>query len=147
MYKRILVPLDGSPLAEAVLPYAKELARLAGAEIVLLRVSVNPTVEFSFTDPGLASQIVQEMEESSNAYMNAMYEKLNAEGIKTCFLIREGPITDTILDIADAMQIDVIAMSTHGRSGVLRWVMGSIADRIVRHSPIPVLLIRPKNSE
>ena len=58
-------------------------------------------------------------------------------------LIREGWIADIILETADAMQVDMIAMSTHGRSGLQRWVMGSIADRVVRHSPIPVLLIRP----
>ena len=144
MYKRILVPLDGSALAEAVLPYAQELAKLSKAEIVLLRVAVNPAMEFSFSDPSIASKIVRDLEAEAKNYLDAICNRVEHEGIKTSYLIREGPIAEAILEDADAMEVDMIAMSTHGRSGLQRWVMGSIADRVVRHSTIPVLLIRPR---
>lgn len=144
MYKRILVPLDGSTLAEAVLPYVQDLAKFTKAEIVLLRVAVNPAMEYSFTDPSIASHIIRDMEAETKTYLDAVCNRVEQEGIKTSYLIREGSVAESILEVADAMEADMIAMSTHGRSGLKRWVMGSIADRVVRHSPIPVLLIRPR---
>lgn len=68
MYQKILVPLDGSPLAEAVLPHTKTLAQSKNAEIVLLRVAVDPDADFAFRDPGLAAQVVTEMESESRKY-------------------------------------------------------------------------------
>jgi nucleotide-binding universal stress UspA family protein len=144
MYKKILVPLDGSPLAEAVLPHAQSLAQSEGAEIVLLRVAVDPAAEFAFSDPSIASGFVQEMEAESKTYMQSVCSKLQSAGFQTSVLSRDGAIAETILAVASETKSDVIAMSTHGRSGVKRWLMGSIADRVVHHSTVPVLLIRPQ---
>ena len=143
MYKKILVPLDGSELAEAVLPHARALAKSEGAEIILLRVPVLPNTAFLARDPALASIILKDMEEETEDYMKAEVSKRKEEGAKVKGITREGPVTDTILEVAKEMHADVIAMSTHGYSGVQRWLMGSVADRVVHYSPIPVMLIHP----
>jgi len=144
MYKTILVPLDGSPLAEAVLPHAQALATSEDAQIILLRVSVNPAAEFAFSDPALASNLIDSLEADALNYLQPVRGRLQKAGLRTRFLIRQGPIAETILQIAAEERADVIAMSTHGRSGVSRWLLGSIANRVVNHSSIPVLLIRPQ---
>jgi nucleotide-binding universal stress UspA family protein len=144
VYKKILVCLDGSALAEAALPHAQALASDEGAEILLLRISVNPAAEFSFSDPSIANNIIQEMETETLTYMQSVRGKLQRAGFRTNFLIRQGPIAETILKVASQSQADVIVLSTHGRSGVKRWLLGSVADRVVTHSDLPVMLIRPQ---
>jgi nucleotide-binding universal stress UspA family protein len=143
MYKKILVPLDGSPLAEAVLPHAQELAKLGNGEIVILRVAAEPAAEFAFSDPALADSVVKRLEEEAKAYMETEIAKLQKEGAKVSSVIREGAIAETVLKVAEETKADVIAMSTHGHSGTGRWLMGSVADRVVSHSKVPVLLIHP----
>jgi nucleotide-binding universal stress UspA family protein len=143
MYKKILVPLDGSPLAEAVLPHAQALAKSEGAEIILLRVPVLPNTAFLARDPALASMILKDMEQETEEYMKAEVTKLKENGSKVKGITREGLVPDTILEVAEETHADVIAMSTHGYSGVQRWLMGSVADKVVHHSPIPVMLIHP----
>jgi nucleotide-binding universal stress UspA family protein len=143
MYKKILVPLDGSHTAEAVLVHAKALAYSEGAEIVLLSVAANPALEFAFEDPSLAAQIVSGQEAQVKTYMTGAESTLKAEGFKVSAIVREGSVADTILDVAAEIGADVIAMSTHGRTGPARWLIGSVADRVVRNSKIPVMLIRP----
>lgn len=142
-YKKILVCLDGSPLAEAALPHAQILASDEEAEITLLRVSTNPAAEFSFSDPALANKFIQEMESETLNYLQSIRSRLQKAGFRTSFLIRQGAIAETILQTASKIKTDVIVMSTHGRSGIQRWLLGSVADRIVTHSNIPVMLIRP----
>ncbi len=144
-YKKILVALDGSELAEAALPHAQKLASDPESEIVLLRVSVNPAAEFSFSDPQIADNIIQEMENETLAYLQSIRAKLQRAGFRTSFLICQGAIAETIMQTAVEIQADAIVMSTHGRSGVKRWLLGSVADRVVTHSDIPVMLIRPKD--
>ena len=143
-YTKVLVCLDGSALAETALPHAQTLASAEEAEIVLLRVSANPAAEFSFSDPGIAHTIVEEQEAETLAYMQSARGKLQRAGFRTSFLIRQGPIAETILHVAADCRADVIVISTHGRSGIKRWLLGSVADRVVTHSDIPVLLIRPQ---
>ena len=143
MYKKILVPLDGSPLAEAVLPHAQALAKSEGAEIVLLSVPVTPNLDYLSRTPGLATQIIEDAERETEAYLKTEVEKLTEEGTKVTSVMREGPIPEMILMVAAEVHADVIAMSTHGRSGIQRWLMGSVADRVVHHAHIPVMLIHP----
>ena len=146
MYKTILVPLDGSPLAEAVLPHAKALAQSEGAQLVLLRVAADPGAEFAFSDPAIANDLVQQMESETAKYMADLSATLAKESFNSKIIVREGPIAETILAVAEEVKADVIAMSTHGRSGMRRWLMGSIADRVINHSHVPVMLIRPSES-
>ena len=143
-YKKILVSLDGSALAEAALPHAQALASDEDAQIVLLRVAADPAAEFSFSDPSIADQLIKELEAETLRYLQSVRGKLQKAGFRTSFLIRQGHIAETILHVASEIDADVIVMSTHGRSGVKRWLLGSIADRVATHSQVPVMLIRPR---
>lgn len=144
MYRKILVPLDGSKTAEGVLPHAKALAYSEGAELLLLTVAANPVMDFAFSDPAIAQKAQREQEEQSQEYTSRIETELRQAGFRVSTLLRIGAVADTILNVAEEMQVDVIAMSTHGRTGPARWLLGSIADKVVRNSQIPVLLIRAK---
>ena len=143
MYKKILVPLDGSPLAEEVLPHAEALAKSEGAEIILLRVAVTPSRYLFAHNPAEGNNIIKMLEKEAKDYMKAEVSKLQDEGIKVTGVTRDGAAPDTILEVAEETNADVIAMSTHGRSGVQRWLMGSVAEKVVHHAHIPVMLIHP----
>ncbi|ACZ62200.1 MULTISPECIES: universal stress protein [Dehalococcoides] len=142
MYKKILVPLDGSKVAEGVLPHAKALAFSEGSQILLLNVVSNPAVEFAFSDPAIAAVSVNEQVDTGKEYMAGVENKLKGEGYDVRVLLREGGAAEVILNVAEKEKVDVIAMSTHGRSGAARWLLGSVAERVVRHSHIPIMLIR-----
>jgi nucleotide-binding universal stress UspA family protein len=144
MYRKILVPLDGSKTAEMVLPHAKSLAYSEGAELVLLNVAANPALDFAFSDPGLAQRAEQDQEAQSERYMKEVEKQLKSEGLRASILLRMGAPADVIIGVAEEMQVDLIAMSTHGRTGPARWLLGSVADRVVRGSQVPVLLIRAR---
>jgi nucleotide-binding universal stress UspA family protein len=143
MYKRLLVPLDGSPLAEAALSHAEGIAHQFGSEIVLLRVVVSP---YAIVAPDLVlagtDSNHQQFADQAEAYLKGMIGKLMARNIKARSITCEGPVAEAILDRAKEDRIDMIVMSTHGRGGVSRWVYGSVADRILQAAPCPVLLIR-----
>lgn len=143
MYKKILVPLDGSKTAEGVLPHVKALANVEGAEVFILNVAANLAQEFAFSDPSIAGYSVAEQEQKARDYVNKISERLQEEGFKKVTAeIREGSPANTILKTAEEVGADVIAMSTHGRSWPGKWLLGSVAERVVRHSKIPVMMIR-----
>ena len=135
MYRKILVPLDGSKVAEGVLPHAKDLAYSQGAELILLTVG-------AFSDPGLARSAITEQEERTQKYISEIEDQLKAAGFRTSTVLRVGSVAEVILGVAEELGVDCIAMSTHGRTGPARWLLGSIADRVVHNSKVPVLLIR-----
>jgi nucleotide-binding universal stress UspA family protein len=137
MFARILVPLDGSVLAEAILPQVTELATLHGAEIILLRVAL------AHTFPGTNQTVAQvQAIHAAEAYLGGVVEGLLTDGIKARTVVRYGHAADEILDQAEAGCADLIAMSTHGRSGVRRWMLGSVAEKVLRAATVPVLLVR-----
>lgn len=139
MFARILVPLDGSALAEAILPQVTELATLHGAEVVLLRVALAHT--FPGTNQTEAQvQAVQEAE----AYLAGVLQSLLAGGIKAQHVVRYGHAAEEIVDQAETGCADLIAMSTHGRSGLRRWMLGSITEKVLRAATVPVLLVRTR---
>lgn len=142
MYKKILVPLDGSKTAEGVLVHAKALAYSEGAEIALLNVAANPAQEFAFEDPSIAGYSVAEQGKKATSYMGKICDEVKAAGFKVSCHIREGSAANTILQIAEELGVDAIAMSTHGRNWPANWLIGSVAERVVRHSKVPVLMIR-----
>jgi len=142
MYRKILVPLDGSKVAEGVLPHAKALAYSQGAELILLTVGANPAMDFAFSDPGLAESAVLEQEERSKKYISEIERQLTSAGFKASTVLRVGSVAEVILAVEEELQVDAIAMSTHGRTGAARWLLGSIAERVVHNSKVPVLLIR-----
>ena len=143
MYKKILVPLDGSDLAEKALPHALALAKTEGAELVLLRVPMHPSPEFLARNPALGTTIIQDTEIETATYLEKEAAQLQREGAPVTSLMREGPVAETILKTADEVHADLIAMCTHGRTGIQRMLVGSVADKVVHLSHIPVMLIHP----
>jgi len=143
MYKKILVPLDGSPVAEAVLPHAEALAKAENAELIILRVPIIPAGEYIALDPVVAYTVRRDVREEAATYVTKTVNTLKKEDIKVTGLTREGSVPDVILEVAEETHADMIAMSTHGLTGVKRWLMGSVADKIVHHAHIPVMLIHP----
>lgn len=143
MYKKILVPLDGSLLAEAALPHAEALAKSENAEIVLLRVAVTPARYIFAHNPAEGNNVIRMIEKEAEDYMEEEVARLKNEGVKVTGITRDGPAPDKILEVAEETHADVIAMSTHGRTGITRWLLGSVADRVVHYSHIPVMLIHP----
>ena len=134
---RILVPLDGSGCAEMILPKLEKLATELKASIALLRVAYAHI--FPGADPTDAEvKVVREAEE----YLRGIENRLNAKGFKVDSHVRYGNDAEEILDHAAQKDIDLIAMTTHGRSGVKRFLIGSVAEKILRHSPKPVFLVR-----
>lgn len=135
--KRILVALDGSALAEAILPEVRELAKVLGAEVTLLRVAL--THVFPGVDPTEEQvRVVQEAE----GYVEAVAKELRGEGVAARAVVRYGHAAAEITDHVAANRMDLVAMSTHGRSGLSRLVMGSVAEEVVRKAGVPVLLMR-----
>jgi len=143
MYKRILVPLDGSPSSEAVFTHVKPLAQAFNTELVLLQVLLEPTEEFSVPISPLAPpKAIRKLQTKTRTYLKKVCAKLEQEGINTTYLIRQGGISETILEVAKTMQADLIAMSTHGHSRTRLFLLGSVTYQVVRHSPLPMLVIR-----
>ena len=148
MYEIILVPLDGSPLSESILPYAQSLAKALNSELVLLHVIVSPVDEFvdsNKTPLVPKASLDTEVRREATRYMKDLCVKLEKEGLRATYLIREGTVTEKILEDAGIMQADLIAMSTHGRSGVRRLLMGSVTEWMIKHSPAPVMVIHPQS--
>jgi nucleotide-binding universal stress UspA family protein len=143
MYKKILVPLDGSPLAEAALPHAEAIARSEGAEIILLRIPTLPATELFTREPSIAIMIHEQEQAEAVKYINTKMDDLKKKSFRVTAITQQGSVPDTILAVAEEIHADMIAMSTHGRTGIQRWLMGSVADRVVHHAHIPVLLIHP----
>jgi nucleotide-binding universal stress UspA family protein len=140
--RRILVPLDGSDTSEAVLAHARKLAKADGSELVLLQVA-NSAAEI-FNDPAIAADDLQTVATADKSYMEALLARLKSEGVLASVEIRQGPVAETILEAATDMKVDMIAMSTHGRSGLQKLLMGSVTEWMIKNSPVPVLVIRPK---
>jgi nucleotide-binding universal stress UspA family protein len=147
-FKRILVPLDGSPLAERALPAALALAQKFGSQIILLRVLDIPVPTTPTSHPevtiGWVREARQQARQEAQGYLEAVQGELDRQAAKTRILLRDTAPAEDILDVADAEDIDLIIMSSHGRGGLARWTFGSIAEKVARHSPCPVLLIRQK---
>ena len=144
MYKRILVPLDGSRFAERALDEAKRLI-CEGAELTLLQV-VHLPLPVMTPDLGASMVMVdvEEMLEESQKYLDGLADKLRAEGLQVSTVALESErVVEAIVEYAEKRGIDLIVMSTHGRGGLSRLVFGSVAEGVVRQAPCPVLLVRP----
>lgn len=150
-FKSIVVPLDGSELAEQALEPAVEMAGLFGAELRLVRVNA-PGLRPAYLPEGVASsalvaeaaEIERREEAEAQSYLDAVAARLTARGaqVKADVLIEDEPAAG-ILHEADVAHADLIAMETHGRRGLARFFMGSVADAVVRGGEAPVLLMHP----
>ena len=148
-FKKILVPLDGSPFSEASVPYVKELVKGTDGEIILLRVSEPPVLPAD-RSPAIKPSweeyrdiLMAEIQRQAEEYLEEIKANLGKSGIKVRSQAILGKATESILQVAQKEDINLIAMTTHGRTGVSRWVYGSVASRIVEESLQPVMLIRP----
>lgn len=146
MFKQLLIPLDGSPLAEKALPPALEIANRFNSEITLLRVIQPPYMLANVGSSNYAALFTalrDQAEEEAKSYLAIQQNSLRQQGYQVhAKMVNGDPVAEIILQIAEATQANMIVMSTHGRGGLGRWVYGSVADRILRHANIPVLLIR-----
>jgi len=151
MFKKVLVPLDGSSLAEQILPYAEEIARRWESRLVLLRVvlPVKPIIgigEFVPSASYIATRAEDERREMEEAqrYLEAKANSIRQKGLLVdCVTVRGQP-GEEIIRYAKEKAVEMIAISTHGRSGLGRLAFGSVADQVLRESGLPVLLIRPR---
>jgi nucleotide-binding universal stress UspA family protein len=145
MYKKILVPLDGSKLAECVLPHVAALAQASQVkEVVFVQV-------FEPFRPPPSDYVVSEQEiariDSGNKaaaenYLQELVNGVHLDGIQKRWEVVSGRVAEALADYANKNNVDLIIIATHGRSGVSRWVWGSVADRILRSSCVPVLMVR-----
>ena len=142
MYKRILVPLDGSELSETALVHAVALAKPLQAQLVLLHVVVFLTRDFDVIPMEAASSA--EVMADAKRYLERTAGNVRRLGIAVTTSVESGRVADTIVDYAVDHEVDLIVMSTHGRTGAARWLIGSVADRVLRQSVSPVMIVRPQ---
>ena len=145
--KRVLVPLDGSALAETVLPHVRALAERMELEVILLRAYSMGPYAYAIGAEGYVPDIetlnADIKGEEAKRYLEEKADQLRWQGVKNVsHLLLEGNAAGEIIDVAKGTPDSLVAMCTHGRSGVGRWVLGSVTDRVVRHSGGPVLVIR-----
>ena len=150
MFGKILVCLDGSDLAEQILPYATEEALRLESKLVLLQVVVvqtPPVVAAGASAYAVkaAGQQIEKDETEAKAYLEDLAQPLREMGLDVeCVTLRGLEVGGAIVDYADGHEVDLIAIATHGRSGLKRLVFGSVADFVLRKSGLPILLIKPK---
>ena len=151
MFTRILTPLDGSPLSEGILPYVRALAPALGARVELLRTYQNPDHELSPQDEADSASIIAALEplarrlhNQAEGYLEGVAEGLRGLGITTDVDVRSGPAATHIVNEAEEVAGTLIAMSTHGRTGIGRWIMGSVTDRVLHTTMAPLLVVHPE---
>lgn len=159
MFETIIVPLDGSELAETVLRRAREVARKFGSRIVLVQavesLAQRQLQPSAMLEPPAAAaanfelleKAVKAEKEAAEKYLAEVRDRLRADGLNVEAMIAEGDAADSILKLAEDEGADLIAMSTHGRGGLGRLVFGSVADAVLRRTHCPVLLLRPDAKE
>jgi nucleotide-binding universal stress UspA family protein len=138
MADRILVPLDGSPRSELILSQIGRLLRHADAEVLLLRVL--PPDGHPMGSP--ESVRLSGEREVAQKYVSDLVERFRGRGARIWGRVIRGEAAPAILETAEIEGSSLIAMTTHGRTGLRRWVLGSVAEKVVRQSPVPVLLVR-----
>jgi nucleotide-binding universal stress UspA family protein len=150
-YARILVPVDGSLLAEEVLPHVVSLARRYGAAVELVRAYYPPpsllAASAASSLPGTGpvldpTPFIAAGKQEADLYLERVAERLEAAGVAVEPRRVDGAPGESVVDAAREQGADLIAMTTHGRGGLGRLVMGSVADYVLQHAPCPVLLIR-----
>jgi nucleotide-binding universal stress UspA family protein len=145
MFKRILIPLDGSELAERSLPLALQIAQAQGGELILMRVPLAEKMmtaypaEYSLLWPEQSLQLSQKM---SQEYLEAVLARYEGGDVPLRTMLVDGDVAGGIVDTAVAENADLIVMSTHGYSGLTRWMLGSVTERVLREAHCPVLALR-----
>lgn len=150
MYRRIIVPLDGSDLAAEALVHARELAQRLSVPLHLVRV-VDAHVLNQIGSTGLAfdygavTELIEEEDQDAIAFMEQHLAALKGEGLDVSGTVVHGPVASSI--VASAQADDLIVMASHGRTGLRRWFLGSVAEEILRQATVPVLLLRAPHED
>jgi nucleotide-binding universal stress UspA family protein len=147
MYRRALVPLDGSPVAEAILPFILEIAGPLDLEVVLLRVLVPVPPDVFEGSGAFVVEDVAERRADAEEYLAPLAVELSNKGVRVSTRVRRGDPATEIVNGAHDAGADLIAMTTHGRSGLGRLVFGSVAEAVLRHARLPVFLMRATEAE
>ena len=147
MYKKILVPLDGSELAECVLPHADSISKGCGVEeVVFLRIVEPFHIPSGYGGTGLSEEDIRLIDSDNKAsaenYLDQLVGRTKFNGAIIHSEIIFGKAPESIAGYATKNNVDLIIIATHGRSGVSHWIWGSVADRVLRSACVPVLMIR-----
>jgi nucleotide-binding universal stress UspA family protein len=143
----VVIPLDGSALAESVLPAAAELAKMLDLELILFRAFELPTSAYYGSEDYLPNydQLREQLKQQVRNYLDGKAAQLSAEGVsQVTAVVVEGSGPKEIIDYARQTANNLVAMCTHGRSGMKRLVLGSVTEQVVRRSGDPVLIMRPE---
>ncbi|MDX9822207.1 MAG: universal stress protein [Syntrophales bacterium] len=143
MYQKVLVPLDGSPLAECALPEVKHLAKGGFVGEVFL-VNVVETYSVALAESIDASALHAAHRDAAQDYLERIMKQLSSEGIRTKMELLEGSPSQAIVSYAKENKVDLIVIATHGHTGMARLMFGSVALRVLHDAHTPVLLIRPE---
>ncbi|CAN5440144.1 universal stress protein [soil metagenome] len=148
MYQTILAPLDGSQRAERILPYVEELAHKFGSRVILLQVvePVVPVISPYDAAPLYSTEDIERRTEEAKSYLTKLQGELVAKGIREIkTTVQGGPVVDSILEVAEREQADLIAYASHGRTGLASVFYGSVAAGVLHKTERPLLLIRAHN--
>jgi len=147
-FRKLLVTLDGSEVSETVLPHALEFARVNDSEIRLLYVAEPVRIPATALPTGADAtapfvEALAQRDEAAAGYLDGIAQDLDYPRVTTEVVTSEGPVAEEILDVIERRGVDAVALATHGRGGIRRLVLGSVADKLLRGSNVPVLLCRP----
>lgn len=146
--ENLLVPLDGSELSLKALEHAEKLALPLGAKLILLRVAGAIAPE-AFALPELSMALTNELtlhqakvEVTLTSYLDHLAEPLRAKGLKVETVVRSGDAAAQIVELAESEHVDLVVMSSHGRTGLIRWIYGSVAERVLHNARCSLLVVR-----
>jgi nucleotide-binding universal stress UspA family protein len=146
MYKTILVPLDGSKRAEAILPHVENLSLSLSAKVILFKVA-EPSLMLEYDEVIDMSTYLEKSDKQkkdAEYYLTSLQEKFRAKGIEAQILIGHGPVVKAIIDAAEQQNAKLVAMASHGHGGLLRTFYGSVAAGVLQRIDRPLLLIRSR---
>jgi nucleotide-binding universal stress UspA family protein len=147
MYKRALVALDGSPVAETIMPFVLEVAGPLDMEVVLLRVVQPLTPVVIETSRHVEVEDIEARRIDAEEYLAPLAVELRAKGVRVTTQVRRGGPVEEIVAAARETGADLIAMSTHGRGGLGRIIFGSVAQAVLQQADVPVFLLRATEAE
>jgi len=148
MFTKILVPLDGSARAEAILPYVEDLAARKDATVIFMEVVEPIPIIMDAHESVIVMQMdeLRVREQEARAYMTARAGEFRARGLQARIRMQHGPVAEAICNQAEADGVDLIAMASHGRGGLGQMVYGSVASAVLHKTDKPMLLIRSRDA-